>query len=141
MGVWSTLVVRWHRRANHARLGEWKRLLLGRLHIAVEEVIVDRVIDFCRTHEIAQAYPIAIGQLRVRDEAGKARLERLNAGLGNLIITFVALRDPVNLISNRSAQLDHLSAQVNDCEMVCTVALRKNAFAAGEVKVLVTKYA
>src|ERR1035437_8812338 len=139
MGVWTTLVVRWCRRTNHARLGDWKRLLLGLLHVAVEKVIVDRVIDLGGALEMAEAYPIAIGQLRIRDDAGKVRRERLNAGLGDLIITFVALRDPVKLIGNRSAQLNHLGAQVDDCEMVRTVALRKNPFAGSEVEVLVAK--
>src|SRR5262249_16868857 len=89
--------------------------------------------------KIAQTYPIAISQLRVRNEGGEVCVKRLNASLGNLIITFVALRDPVKLIGNRSAQLNHLGAQVDDREVVCAVAVGKNPFASSEVKVLVAK--
>ena len=47
-------MLRRSRRANDPRFSNRKRLLLNRLHVSLQETVIERVIDFGRAFEVAQ---------------------------------------------------------------------------------------
>ena len=104
-------------RTDDPRFRNWKRLLLNRLHVSLQEIIVERVIDLGSTFEITQAEPVAIGDLRVGNQTLEVSFEAFDARSRNFIVTLVALCNAAEFIKNRTAQFIHLGAQIDRGQM------------------------
>ncbi|MGY4445905.1 hypothetical protein ACVWZR_000565 [Bradyrhizobium sp. i1.3.1] len=124
---------------DHACIGDRKRLLLYRLHITLQESVVERVIYLGRAFELGQSKPIAVGELALGYQAGQRPLQTFFARLGDLVIALVAASDPSELPADVSARFLHLVAQVDRGRMVRTISRRDVGLARRQVDILIAE--
>src|ERR1700736_3315778 len=114
----TALVLRRSGRTNNTRLRNWKRLLLNRLHVSLQEIVVERLINLGSAFEVTQPQPVAIGDLRVGDQAPQVSFDSIDACFSDFIITLVALRDAAQFVEGSPAQFGHLGTQIDHQQMV-----------------------
>src|SRR5262245_39576691 len=117
-------------------LADWKRLLLNRLHIALEEVVMQFARAPCPALEVTQHDLGLVGRLRYRDNFRQAFADRLFACLGNLVVASICLRDPVKLVDDDLADLLHSGPQINDCAVPLAIFCGKFSRLARVIKIL-----
>jgi len=115
---------------NKTRLGDWEGLLLNSLHVALEEIIVERLRGLGGAFQFSQLDLCLIRDLRLGNGTAEAVTEALFPRKSDFVIALVALLDLGHFILDRMLELTHLRAQSDNRQMVGPIFLRVDGHAA-----------
>src|SRR5215212_5086108 len=105
---------------DHTCFGDWKRLLLLRFGILLEQAVVLRLICFGGALELTKRHLDLVGLLRLRHSPSKLFLGGFLIEFSNLEITFVGFSQSHQLLSDRCQYSTHLIAKIDGRQMSWT---------------------